>query len=156
MGLLHLFHGRYLSAVFTALVGGALFGAVMTGMSWMGQRTLRRQGMPTDDFAPIQEREADLLMDVPGAFSAARHALRAIRTSRILREYPEIGEIHARTGFTMRSLGENLVVSVMALPTGGAQVRIRSEPRLKSTAVDYGRGVENVESFLRELARHGT
>lgn len=156
MACFELFRGRYVSAAIGGLISGIIFGAAMVLFTRRGLQVLERQGIDAGDLKPIQEREIGLHVEAREAFELSRKALLAIPTLRIEREDSNSGEIHARTRSTMRSFGEHVTVRIRSFPWGEAQVCVRSEPRVQSTVVDFGKGVENVELFARELHRHGT
>ncbi len=57
----------------------------------------------------------------------------------------------ARIGMTWKSFGERVTVRVS--PDGaGSKINIASVPLLPTTMVDGGKGVENVETVLKELS----
>lgn len=137
-----------------ALVAVGLgFGALISLFSMLGQRKLARQGIDTGDMGPIQERQVTVNASPTEAFVLCKRALLTAPKIEIEQEDASTGEIRATTGMTLRSFGENLTVRITRLTDDSSQIIVRSEPSLKTTKLDYGKAVENVETFLRNLNR---
>ena len=151
-GVRNAFSLRIISLVAIASAGGtALAAGATTWLSRHGDARLARQGIDSSYTDPIQERTVELRQSSSAAFDASLSALEAIPGLRILYKNAATGEIGARTGMGWRSFGESVTIQVRRLADDRSSVRIRSEPRRKATMVDYGKSVENVELFLRQL-----
>jgi hypothetical protein len=144
---------RLIFTVAAVSAGGALLVAgALTWMSRRGAANLARQGFDVTNKDPIQERTADVALDAAAAFAASLAALQVIPKLRIAKEDRDAGEIDARTRMTWRSFGELVTVRVTKLGDDRARVRIRSEP-IGRQQWDYGKSVENVELFLRQIGQ---
>ena len=100
--------------------------------------------------APVQVREVDIDCPVTAAFDASVRALQRIPKLKVVREDPLTHEIDAKVGATFWSFGERLTVR-LAGRGDTTKVTVRSQPRLSTTTVDYGKAVQNVELFARFL-----
>ena len=144
---------RLMLTVVAASAGGSLIvGAALTWMSRRGAGRLARAGFSVPNTDPIQERMVDVALHAAAAFEASLAALQVIPKIRIVREDRDAGEIDARTGMTWRSFGELVTVRVTKLGDNHARIGIRSEPTGRQK-MDYGKSVENVELFLRQVGR---
>ena len=81
-------------------------------------------------------------------FFACREALLEIKKLKICREDMLAGEIDAKVGFSWRSFGEEIIVRLQKETDNKCLLIVRSQPRKESTVADYGKGVENVETFV--------
>lgn len=86
------------------------------------------------------------------AISAAKKALAGLGFD--LADNTRPGVLQAKSGFSLRSWGEEVTVSITEEP-GGASVRVSSEPAVQ--LLDWGKSAENVEAILaaieKDLAR---
>jgi len=151
MGVMQLVQGRWLAAAISAAIGGSLFGGWMVWKDRRARRKLPGKGIRATDLNPIRERSKEIAKSSDEAFEASRRALLTTPKLKIVSERRENGELHAKTGMTWRGFGEVLTVRVLATGRSLSRVTIRSEPKLKTTTVDYGKAVENVETFLAHL-----
>jgi hypothetical protein len=144
---------RLILIAVAASAGGALLvGGALTWMSRRGAGSLARQGFSVTNTDPIQERVVDVAFNAAAAFEASLAALQVIPKIRIVKEDRDAGEIDARTRMTWRSFGELVSVRVTKLGDDRSRIRIRSEPTGRQQ-VDYGKSVENVELFLRQIGQ---
>jgi hypothetical protein len=151
-GMRNAFSLRMISLVAIVSAGGtALAAGAITWLSRRGDARLARQKIDSSNTDPIQERTVEVGQPAAATFEASLSALQAIPGLRILTENKATGEIGARTGMGWRSFGELVTIQVRRLADDRSTVRIRSEPRRRTTMIDYGKSVENVEIFLREL-----
>jgi hypothetical protein len=151
-GMKNGFSLRMISLVAIMSAGGtAVAAGAITWLSRRGDAQLARQGIDSSNTDPIQERTVEVRQSLSAAFDASLAALKTIPGIRILHENAAIGDIGARSGMGWRSFGELVTIQVRRLADGRSSVRIRSEPRMKTTTVVYGKSVENVERFVRQL-----
>ena len=143
--------GRPLAALISGAAGGLSFGLVMAWLNLRGERGLARLGVATDNMDPIQERSVEFAAPADLAFAASRLAMLSLPKVKISRDDPQAGELDGTVGMSTRSFGEILKVRVIRSGASASRISIRSEPRMKTTAVDYGKSVENVETVLKEL-----
>jgi hypothetical protein len=147
------FSPRLILTVVAASAGGALVvGAALTWISRRGAARLAHEGFTVTNTDTIQERSVDVALDTAAAFEASLAALQVIPKIRIVREDRDAGALDARTRMTWRSFGELVTVRVTKLGDNHARIGIRSEPTGRQQ-VDYGKSVENVELFLRQVGR---
>ena len=151
MAVPRVMHGQYGLAVIFAVVGGAIAGALFAWMNSLAERRLARQGIVATNTEPIQVREVDMSCSSAAAFDASVRALKDIPKLRVVREDPSSHEIDAKVGVTFWSFGERVTVRLTVLGRDSTRVTIRSEPRLSTTTVDWGKAVQNVELFVKSL-----
>jgi hypothetical protein len=141
-------HSSVLPASLGAITAGSLFGGMMALVSWRAERRLIRDGFSFTDLKPTQQREVRSNISLPTAFTLATEALHSVRKLKILSRDSITGTIAAKAGMTFHSSGETVAVTITANKEG-CLVTIRSEPRFASTPMDGGKGIENVETFVR-------
>jgi hypothetical protein len=153
MGIMHFIVNQQLvSAVIMGLLYGLFFGVGIVLMSWWSEKRLNGLGFSTTNMNPIQQREIYINQPLAQAIEESRDALLIIPKLHILSVDTADRLILAKVGITWSSWGESVTVSFM--PRGnGTSACICSRPRLRFTLVDYGKGVENVEIFVRGLVR---
>ena len=81
-------------------------------------------------------------------------AIRSVPNACVPHDMSEESRIAAKTGTTWRSWGDSITCDISANKTHEQTVVVRSRPRLRTTVVDYGSNLDNVErvvSYLRGL-----
>lgn len=63
----------------------------------------------------------------------------------------ELGHIHAQTDITIWSFGESVNIFIVQQDEKTALVDITSEPRVKTTLLDYGKNKRNVDRLVKLL-----
>jgi hypothetical protein len=145
-----LIKGQYALAAASAIVGGAIAGGLLAWLNSRGEARLNREGIVATNMDPVQVREVDIDCPVAPAFDASVRALQRIPKLKVVREDPLTHEIDAKVGATFWSFGERVTVR-LAGRGDTTRVSVRSQPRLSTTTVDYGKAVQNVELFARFL-----
>lgn len=65
----------------------------------------------------------------------------------------EAGAIRIKTGMTWKSFGENILITVSSDVKEECKVSVSSKPIIKTTLVDYGKGIENVRLLIEEIKK---
>lgn len=134
----------------TAVVGGFSFGLLMSAvLGSLHAAALRRVGGQPGD-GPAVTRAMDVATPFDAVFLKCVHALQA-EQARIQLQDIASGRIEASTPMSWRSWGENICVELSRVRADCTRVKLTSTPRLKTTLVDYGKGVQNVERISRLL-----
>ena len=140
-----------LPAIGSGLLAGGLLGGIFVWIQQRSGRRLRARGIDPGDLAPVQERSEEIDQDLESVYQAARRALMSFPNMKLVKDNALTGELDGRTGSTaFTNWGELISVRV----TGdGPQttVHISSRPRLSTTVVDGGKGVETVALFFERL-----
>lgn len=157
--------GRFL------LVGGIVVALV----PWMERRRARPSdpGTGKDDAPPVRagntpgapargaaarkagtQQAVTLAASPADAFTRALEAVRALKRAAVTHADADAGEISARVGPSLRSVGE--VVEVKLDDTGDGRVRVDvySKARVTITSSDRDKAEDNVLAIVRALQRH--
>ncbi|WP_008313319.1 DUF1499 domain-containing protein [Leptolyngbya sp. PCC 6406] len=133
---------------------GVFFGAMVTWFSSSGERRLKTKGITATDLSPIQVRTIDYPGTPREAVALTKQALRKLRKLKDVTETSSPLSLQAKTGLTFESFGEKIVVH-FSLSSIGTRIQVSSKPRISTTRMDMGRGVENVETIVRHLLKRG-
>lgn len=152
MGLFYYVQNRQPIAILIGLIAGLLFGIAMAFTQRCGERRLQRLGLSTGDMRPVQERTVSLPLDINAALMKSRTALNAIRKVQTASIFINENQITATTGMTWQSFGERISVDIQPA-ADGSTVRISSRPKVATTIMDSGKGLENVELFARSVTQ---
>lgn len=148
------------TAAFTAalcLVSGVFFGTFMAlSLGELHRRGLRQRGFtPTaQNLAVVHRRAISLRLPYSQAFDRCREALSRLPRTAIQQEDRSIGILVARCGTTWASWGERIVLYLQPEADGTTRVAFNSRPILRSTIIDYGKNLENVERIWSCLVSH--
>ena len=98
---------------------------------------------------PKSERTIDVSLPLEQASALAKQVLWSIRAN-ISPLDPKPGIILAKTGFSWRSDGEDIRVTVTSMG-GSSRVHIQSQSSRNSVLIDWGKNAENVRRFEQGL-----
>lgn len=154
MGLMGAF-GNHNDALYVGAIQGLFFGAFMAAwMVWWTRRSrlrLAAKGIAVASMHPRQERQLQMSVPPTAALEVCIRALNQVPKARIVATNSVAGTVMARIGMTWRSFGERVTITVSP-DSAGSRITIASTPLLPTTMVDGGKGVENVETVLKELS----
>ncbi len=77
-----------------------------------------------------------------------------IKKCKIQKEDRYQGKIVARAGMTWRTWADVISFEVRKIGSDGIQVEVSSRPAVRTTLVDYGKNLENVEKIAGLLKAH--
>lgn len=138
-------------AIIMAVVAGGLFGAGTVLANIRAARRLEGLGYAVTSMNPRQDREILIGQSAAQAFDAALDAARTIRAVRRVDTHAQSGRIDITIGMTAQSWGERVTVQISQRPGHQVAVFVSSRPRVPGVFSDSGKGVENIETFLKSL-----
>jgi hypothetical protein len=154
-GLIYLLLFGPLTGLIAGLFAGILFGGFMSLIlgslhTWSVKR-LPFKSREVMDVHHVQSIEMKLPYDK--VFDLCIESLRLIRKCKIVEENRSQGKIIARTGTTWKSWGEVITFDIRKM-NDVIQVKVSSRPAVRTTLVDYGKNLENVEKIVSFLKEH--
>ena len=90
-----------------------------------------------------QHTSIDLAVPYDQAFRLCVAALKGLSLGRILEDLPG-GVIKVKTRLSSKSFGEIVELQITSLGDRETRVRVRSDPRVPWTSLDYGKNLDNV------------
>ena len=153
MGIMSLQMGDNADAIRNGILSGLLFGTFVSYILISLNKSLSRKvvsdaSMP--DFDIHQVRRIVMGMPYEQAFSQCIQSLKTINRCRIISQSLDNGEIRARAGLNWKTWGDDININL----TEGkdtTEVEISSRPSARSTLVDFGKNLDNVERIRRFL-----
>lgn len=97
----------------------------------------------------------ELLLSFERVFDLCVESLKLIHKCKIEKEDRSQGTIDARAGMTWRTFGDRISFRVFKIDDSRTEVEVSSRPVVKSTLVDYGKNLENIERITSFLQEHG-
>lgn len=154
MGVFAYFRTGKVAPTLVNFAGGIFFGAGMAWFSSRGERKLKAKGIDAPDLDPVQFRTVNYPGRLQEAMEVTRQAFELVRKIKPMTEATNPPSLKAKTGFTFESFGEDICAE-FSPSQDGTVIRISSKPRLSTTTMDMGKGVENVETIVRSLEERG-
>jgi hypothetical protein len=142
--------------VFHGLFGGVLFGTLMSVA--LTPLHLYRIPMPhtREALSVVQRRILRSPLSFAETFDSCRAAIEGLGRIVLLEADRRAGILRARKRMTWRSWGDRLSILVRSEAAGQAIVEIKSQPRARTTVVDYGSNWKNVEAISHYLQERGS
>ena len=156
MGVLYLLQHGFLEGLIAGLFSGLFFGGFMslilgTLHSWSVKRILPEKPKPSMGVHHVRNLELQVSYDK--VFDLCIESLNLIKRCKIRKENRPQGKIDARAGITWKTWGDVILFDVRKIDIDRTQIIVSSRPAVRTTLVDYGKNLENVErisSFLEE------
>ena len=153
IGIISLQKGEMSDAIFNGILSGLVFGTVVSFILISLHKSLSRKVVPgasIHDFDIHQKRSIELDIPFEQAFSLCIKSLKTINRCRVISQSLDNGEIKARAGLNWKTWGDDINFK-LTHETGSTVVEISSSPSARSTLVDFGKNLDNVERIKRFL-----
>jgi hypothetical protein len=93
-------------------------------------------------------RNVELRLPYDKTVDLCIESLRLIKKCKIQKEDRSQGKIVARAGMTWRTWGDVISFDFLKIGNDRIQVEVSSRPAVRTTLVDYGKNLENVERIV--------
>jgi hypothetical protein len=100
-------------------------------------------------------RNTELLLPYDIAFTLCIKSLSSIKKCSIQSKNRSQGKIIAKTSMTWKTFGDVISFKLLKIDNDKIQVEVASRPIVRTTLIDYGKNLENVETILRIIKEHG-
>ncbi len=153
MGVMSFQMGDNADAIRNGILSGLICGTLVSYILISLHKSLSRKvvsdaSMP--DYNIHQVRRIVMGIPFEKAFSRCIQSLKTVNMCRIISQNPDKGEIRARAGLNWKTWGDDININL----TEGKEttgVEISSRPSARSTLVDFGKNLDNVERIRRYL-----
>ncbi len=150
--------------LFVGLIAGLFAGGLFSlPVGYLHRLSVRRMlavrrmpyGEPEGAMEVRHVRHVELRLPYDQAFDLCISSLNAVKKGRIRREDRPSGRIEAKAGMTWKSWGEVISFDLRRIDENRTRVELSSKPVLRTTLVDGGKNLENVEKIAGTLALAG-
>ncbi len=136
------------AGLIAGLIGGMFVGSTLSLiLGFLHRRSVKQ--LPYEDYEDAlevkQERRMVLPLSYDKTFNLCIESLKEIKRASINKLDRSQGRIVGRTGMSSKTLGERIIFKVESVDEEKTSVYVLSEPVSPTTAVDYGKNLENVE-----------
>ena len=138
------------------LFSGILFGLLMSiTLGWLHHRSIKKLPFATGEYQAGVHQVRTLRVHLPYEASLAlcKDSLRVIKKSTLQNEDGSVGRLDAKTGMTWKAWGERISFGVQRISDTESEIEVTSRPIIRTTLIDYGKNLENVEEILLYLRR---
>ncbi len=101
-------------------------------------------------------RNIELQLPYHESFNLCVESLGLIRNSKIIEENRSQGKIIAKAGINWKTWGDTISFDITRMNNGHINVKVSSSPTARTTIVDYGKNLKNVETIISFLKKQGT
>lgn len=152
MGIIYSFQsGNSYTGSIHGLFAGIFFGLFNAGFTYFSDQRLRRKGIDTTNTSPRQSRKISVDGTVSEAIAVSEKAILSLNRSVIKDKNLIAGTIKAKTKITWKSFGEVIKISTQDLGNNQTLIEIKSSPFIPTAIIDYGKGLENVETIVNYI-----
>ncbi|BAY80742.1 hypothetical protein NIES267_01990 [Calothrix parasitica NIES-267] len=152
MGIIYSFQsGNSYTGSIYGLSAGIVFGLFNAGFSYFADQRLKKKGINTNNTNPRQSRKISVDGTVGEAIAVSEKAILSLNRAVIKEKDLTAGTIKAKTRITWKSFGEVIKISTQSLADGQTLIEIKNSPFIPTNVIDYGKGLENVETIVSYL-----
>ncbi len=138
--------------LFTGLLFGGLMALILGSLHIWSVRRMP-YGEPEGAMEVRHLRRVELRLPYDQAFDLCLSSVRAVRKGKIRGKDRSLGRIEAKAGMTWTSWGEVISFDLRRVDENRTRVEVSSRPVLRTTLVDLGKNLENVERIAGSLTR---
>ena len=142
------------SGIIRGIFSGIAFGLFMSiTLGWLHHRSIKKMPFANSEnqVGVHQMRTLRVKLPYETAFGLCKNSLRMIKKGTIQNENSSAGRIEAKAGMTWKTWGERISFDVRKISDRESEVEVSSRPIIRTTLVDYGKNLENVERILLYL-----
>ncbi len=99
-------------------------------------------------------RNIELQVSYDKVFDLCIESLNSVKRCKINKENRPQGKIDARAGMTWKTWGDVVSFDVRKIDSDRTQIEVSSRPVVRTTLVDYGKNLENVEKIIKFIKEH--
>jgi len=140
------------------LMSGLVFGFIMyVILGFLHSRAVSRiSGVSSpESMSSFQIRNIKLRVPFDKAFDLCVASIGLIRNCRVREQDRSRGSIVARSSVNWKTWGDTISFEIAGSGSEETDVRVSSRPTARSTIVDYGKNLENVEKIVAFLQKPG-
>ena len=159
MGIIFSFqHGIRFGLVFIAI--GAVFGLfggfVSLIFAFLHSWTVKRMpsGNTEESIGVHHVRNIELNLPYDMAFNLCLESLSLIKNCKVQNEDRAQGKILGKAGMTWKTFGDIISFEVSKNANNGIKVEVSSRPAVRTTLIDYGKNLENVDKIIGFFNTH--
>jgi len=153
IGIFSLQREEVLDVILNGILSGLFFGTLVSYILISLHKSFSRK-VETDsfnhDFGIFQSRRIEIPISYEDTYSLCLQSLNTINRSSVTSQSFNKGEIKARAGLNWKTWGDNVFLKVVK-EEGATIVEISSRPSARSTLVDFGKNLDNVERIKKFL-----
>jgi hypothetical protein len=151
MGIFYIFQqNNYIAGAISGVVAGLLFGGAMAGITYFADKKMEKKGVVNESVSVNQTQSLIISLPFETVEPVIQEAVLSVPKAKI--KSISHSSVEAKTGFTWKSFGEDIVVS-LERKDSSTIAKINSKSSVKTTMVDYGKNLENVKnisSFIKQ------
>ena len=148
--------GDALSVMTNGIIAGLVFGTIASYILISLHKSFSRKvvtGSFNHDFGIFQTCSIEIPLAYKDAYSLCLQSLQTISRCSIQSQSPDEGIIKARAGINWKTWGDNVLIELVKAE-GSTIIEISSRSSARSTLVDFGKNLDNVERIKRFLLEH--
>lgn len=154
MGILLAFrHGLYFGIII-GIIAGVCFGGIMASiLGLIHSRSVQRISHESTNQDMDVEHIKSIELKIPYnvAFEFCLEALDSIKKYKIKKKNKSRGSIYVKTGMTWKTWGDNILFKLFKINEKSTRVEISSKPTVRTTLIDYGKNLDNIENIISYL-----
>ena len=134
-------------AIISAIIAAALFGFFMSIILGTFHHIITKKikSKSSNNKSPVHQiREINLNVPFEKAFNLCVESVAKIKKGKLLKQDKANGIIEAKAGITWKTFGDEIKFKLKKEGEQSTLVEVSSRPWVKTTLVDYGKNLENV------------
>ena len=143
--------GSWGEKLWMGVISGITFGLVMAfTYPTIEKVILKKSGYVEGQTKVVHSASWEVKLPINEAFNLCVESLRTLPKATIQTSDIITGTVTARTSITWKSWGE-IIAFAISESGGSCKIELTSRPRLKTTLVDYGKNLQNIDTIINFL-----
>ena len=154
MGIFYSFQFGFPLGMGIGMVTGIFFGGLISLiLGFLHNQSVKRisSGKYKQTLSVHHTRHVKLRLPYDRVFDLCLESLTSIEKCKIQKEDRHEGRIIAKAVMTWKTWGDVILFKIQRISNDEIQVEVSSRPALRTTLVDYGKNLENVQKIVRFL-----
>jgi hypothetical protein len=146
-----LYFGTDLSSILSyGLITGLIFGAMMTIiLTFYRRKSLKKKGLSSDEAKELVNTTSIEISDSKELIiDHCINSIQRIKRGKIITKDDNKGFIKAKAGITWDTWGDTITFDIEELQSNTYRINILSRPFLKTTVIDYGKNLDNINRIM--------
>jgi len=138
----------------TGLIAAAVLYFIMGPLHDMSVKKIAGDD-PEGSSGVHQQREIEIPRTFDESFDFCIRSLDSISRSRVIKKNHSLGRIIAEAGLNWKTWGDTISFEISDTGEGSSRIRISSRPAARTTIVDFGKNLQNINRIVSFLESHG-
>ena len=149
-------YNRFYTGLYWGIIWGLTYGFLFTIISaYIHTRVIKKKGYEISEktMDVHQKRKLKLKLPYRVAYNLCLESINSLPKARLQKQSISQGKIDVKSGMGWNTLGEKISFGVRKIDDDRTQIIVSSRPVVRTTLIDYGKNLDNVDKISNFLKK---